>query len=986
MVTTETLQVILNAKDMLTSKVKQANEAIKQTGTIANTSGTTASNATNRIGSAYERLRSKVTNVFNNIKQVIKNSSVGTAVNENGLARPFLNAAEKIKQKWTSMTETIKSKLKGLNTNANVDGGFNISAAGLATLNGQITTTTGKVSTLGNMIIRIGGYSSTLGIKLSTAFATAQTKVEAFRTKLQGVGQRMQSVVGGLSGVQSAILGAFGAVGVTSLSQFTIGAAAARQKLNAVTTAITGSEAATKSLNNAISKATSGGVMGFTKVAQAVQQIGIKYNLTNQQLEATAPVLNKIGTLARAMGKDSETAATMMSKAYDGLNGNFMLLKRNLGITKEQLLDAGWSGAASDVDGYTMALQKVLDTKPEMQEYLNSYEGQMERLRFAIQGVGRQIGEIFLPIINMVLGTFLELHKQCPMLTTVLVALAVGIVGLISVLSVLAPVIMMIIELHEMEAFATLAAYWPYLLIAAAILIVIGILLYFYNTNESVRNAMNKVGDTIKTVVSTAWEKLQKVIQPLITTFNHLMQVLGRLGKDLLAVFGITGNAADEFDWLGTIIEFLGNVFLVLVEHVVGLVEVFASILVPVIGFIVNVIANLIDFVITLGEAFSLLMSGDILGFFTVLGQAFATLLINVVINFGQMFLEIINNLNLMFNNVLLLLGAWITNMVTGFLLAGYNSVIGFINWISQLPSMFGMWLLDAWNKLVLWAGNIVNKFKEAASNAVTNFINWVKTLPGKFWNWLVETYSKITSFKSILVQKIKDAAKAMLDGFIEWVRKLPSKFGGWLGKIKDEIWNRRGALVSAIIKLGKDLLNNFKNALLNSITGGAYVASAVNNQVDMIVKSYQDSTKIVTASASKLGMEAIKAFEDTGANSLTGALQNNKKDISYKISSKLKDETKIRKDEELYLKEILNYLTSNTGPVIVDNTGNIKVDYNLTVDGLPDTIDEETVANIVIETIQSKDVIKQIVTSPTFQRFDERTKNKLLNELRRHI
>ena len=46
-----------------------------------------------------------------------------------------------------------------------------------------------------------------------------------------------------------------------------------------------------------------------------------------------------------------------------------------------------------------------------MQEYLNSYEGQMERLKLAIGGVGRQIGEVFLPILNALLGGFLDLHQ-----------------------------------------------------------------------------------------------------------------------------------------------------------------------------------------------------------------------------------------------------------------------------------------------------------------------------------------------------------------------------------------------------------------------------------------------------------------------------------------------------------------------------------------------------------------------------------------------
>ena len=68
MVSTETLQVIINAKDQLSSQVKEINNTIRQTGTTANSSSTTASSATDRIGAAYDRLKNKVTTAFNNIK------------------------------------------------------------------------------------------------------------------------------------------------------------------------------------------------------------------------------------------------------------------------------------------------------------------------------------------------------------------------------------------------------------------------------------------------------------------------------------------------------------------------------------------------------------------------------------------------------------------------------------------------------------------------------------------------------------------------------------------------------------------------------------------------------------------------------------------------------------------------------------------------------------------------------------------------------
>jgi len=993
MVSTETLQVVINAKDMLSSKVKQVNEAIRQTGTVANTSGTVASNATNRIGQAYDRLRSKVNNVFNNIKNTIKNSTLGTAINESGLARPFLNAAEQIKQRWSSMTETLKSKLKGLSGSANASGGFNISAAGLATLNGQVTTTTGKISTLGNMINKIGGYSSTLGIKLSTAFATAQTKVEAFKSKLSTVGSKMQSVVGGLSGVQSAIMSAFGAVGVTSLSQFTIGAAVARQKLNAVTTGITGSEAATKRLNQAISAATNGGIVGFTKVAQAVQQIGIKYNLTNQQLEATAPVLNKIGTLARAMGKDSETAATIMSKAYDGLNGNFMLLQRNLGITKQQLLDNGWSGASDDVDGYTMALNKVLDTKPEMQEYLNSYEGQMERLKLAVGGVGRQIGEVFLPILNALLGGFLELHQKCPWLTTVIVGLGVAILGLVSILSVLAPIIIMVAELWTEEAAAQMLALGPYVLIAAAIIAVIAIMWHLYNTNENVRNAINKLGDTIRGILVTAWENLQRIIQPIIPTFQHLFDVIGRLCNQLLSFFGITSQTGEGFDTWTAIAKVLGAVLQVIVQHMVTMAEVALSILVPALNFIVNVIASLLNFLTSVGEALALLMQGDILGFLTTIMEALDVLLVNIITSLGQMLLEILNNLGLVFGVSITMLWNWIVQLVTGFVTGAVLAVTGFISWISSLPGQFWTWLMDAINRVLAWKNQLVSNFRTAATNAINGFISYIQGLPGKFWTWLVNTYNKVSSFKSTLVQKISDAARSVVDNFKNKISSLPTVMWNELMNIKYKIQNAVGSLGAAIRNLGSNLLSQFKSAL--GIASPGHMSHAIEDEMGYIGDNITNSYNTLSKKAAKLGNSIMSGF-----NSTMGSLDANVGggNIGYTVSHDINEPSQSNRNKllekivdlldklDLNNNNISNVVSGDANAVRVVNDGKVTLRYELDFINAPAGMSNSDVEEIVRNILSEKETLKQLTNNREFQDLDKRMKVKILSELSRHI
>ena len=120
MVSQETLEVVLRMRDELTQKVRDVDQKINQLGNTSKnamdktrTSTTQANNTLNeqrsridQLRQKYDGLKSSVTNAFNGIKNAIKNSGVGQAISESALAQPFLNAAEKIKQKWSSMNLT----------------------------------------------------------------------------------------------------------------------------------------------------------------------------------------------------------------------------------------------------------------------------------------------------------------------------------------------------------------------------------------------------------------------------------------------------------------------------------------------------------------------------------------------------------------------------------------------------------------------------------------------------------------------------------------------------------------------------------------------------------------------------------------------------------------------------------------------------------------------------------------------------------------
>ena len=754
----------------------------------------------------------------------------------------------------------------------------------------------------------------------------------------------MQSLVGGLSGVQSAIMGAFGAVGVTSLSQFTIGAAIAREKVNAVTKEVVGSGKAFEAVNSKIKASISGTTLGYNNMAKAVNNVALRFHLTGEKVGELAGPMSKIGIMAQAMGKSTEEAAAVMEHAFDGLQGKWRALKQ-YGITEDELKKAGWSGAANDVYGYARALDKVLEKNPQFKEFTSTFEYQFQSLKMSIQAVGTEIGLILLPVLNTVVSFFLDLNKQAPWLTKALVVMAIAVVGLVSAMSILAPIIMMIIELKTAELAISLATVGVYLAVIAVIIAVIAILAYYYNTNENVRQAIDNIANTIKGVLIGAWENLQKIVQPLVPTFQHLMDVFGRLANDLLGLFGITGEAADNFDWLGLVVQGITLFLQALIMHITLVVQVLAAILIPVINLVVNILATLINFIISIAEAFSLLMQGDIIGFLTTLGTALWTFFVTLLTVFGQFLLEILNNLNVIFGGILLTVWAWITNLVMTMINGAIQAVTGFITWIATLPGQFWAWLMVAWNNLLTWRNQTVAKFREAAMTAVTNFINFIKTLPGRFKEWLDNTINKVVSFAKTLYERMKSAAQDAVNGFKEKISDLPNQMWNALCGIRDKIYAGVGMLVGAIRSLAQQMWNSFTSIF--SAGNSAFVQT-----VDLLGADNN----------SKLSYNVSHSFGSNNNTSLLGQVVD------------LLGELVTSSNEDQYVSAEL------------EQSGTVTVVHDVNLSGVPDGINADELAELIRQIMNSPEMIKQLTTNRDFQRWDKRMKQKIIGEYTRHI
>lgn len=1052
MVSSETLQIIIDAKDLLSNKVNGVKSALQGTANAANQANSQAANSANVAGSAYDRLRTRVTNAMTGVKNAIKNAFTNPVTNEASLSQPFLNAAEKIKQKYTSMTETVKSKLKDIGTvrtitikgdngdvvkkiditkrqlkqieQMNVDPFKHISTAGLQTLNGEIVGLDAKLKAVGTSASSTGNHVKTMTTSFNllkgigiTALNGLKTGFDQLKTKITTAKDKVSNLLSGISGMQSVVMGAFGALGVTSMKSFIIEAGLAREKVNAVTKSIVGSGEAFKRMESSIKSAVAGTTLGYNNVAKAVNNVGLRYHMTAQQLEQVPGVMAKVGLMAQAMGKSNEEAAKLMESAYDGLMGKWRSLK-TLGITKEDLMAAGWSGAADDVNGYSQALEKVLEKNPKLKEMMNTTEYKMESLKMAVKGVGTEIGLALLPYIKGLLTFLLDLKKNNPELFKLVVVIGVIIAVVSSLAMVLLPIVMLVTAIGSTVAgvIVIIAA------VAAAVYLA-------YTHFQQVRDIMQPV--------IQAFQDLGKAFQDLMNGKISIWDFLGKLVWALAQIPTIVprviaGLLAVVWDWLmgelgkiasgigSWIMSTLGSIGSWLWSGLGGILSALSGAGSSIGGWIVNLGTTILSW---LSSTWNSIVSG-VTGFFSWIweylsagGQTIwnnivtwfttilpsileqiTTLYTNIQTGIWTFFFNIISSVGTFFVNLLTNLWTWNVTVLTtvlNFLLGLYNSFVlwaqnivnGFIQWIMTLPGKFYTWLMNAYNRAVQWATQTIAKFKDAANKAVSGFISYISTLPGKFWTWLMNTLAKITSFASQALTKMKDAAKQAVDGFINKFKELPGKVWDELMRVGDKILAAGGTLAQKALELGQRIVDsllspfNFGSPGIWSRSIAAemvYAAEFLDDSVHGLVKSASNVGNSVSSALRNtlnLDTDALNALED---ENLIMKTVKDYEDGTLTIKSESKEtEIKLLRDVKALLSELVTVFTVDEN----NNNGNTAVIINTL-----NNADADDILSVLKEHINDRDVIRSIASSPDFQEIDTRNKNLILNRMNRHL
>ena len=919
-----------------------------------------------------------------------------------------------------------------------------------------------KVSEMGYSLDSTKGKILVLGTAIQSSLVnkwdTIKTKVHTTATNiktllgnaLNTVKSKVQNLGNAFSGLGGIISSAIGAIGMASISQMTIGLAMNRERMTALTNATMGSAKAGDQLLNGfvgvnkvfkdihgnatnafmgLDEMTNHSLVSLDDLGQAMSTIKMSTGMTNEQLMMFSSTVNDIGQRAILMGKSGDEAIGLMQAAGRGLNGEFEVLKSNFGITKDMLVDLGWSGAASDVEGYQKALDKALEKGGDMDGMLDTTTGHLETLKKNFRVAGRHVGEMFTPYIDMAVQKLNSLKETCPGLFENLVMIAGAVSGFATVAPSIAPMISVfgdvgsaikktagflgLMEVAEdavtlKSTFLTIAeiagadaavlqtaansgltaSFW-----AMASAILANPLTWVAVALIAIAVAVYEVGKSfgwwsdIGSMIGAIWAGIQRLWSAFINNPNvqGFLKDLSKAWDDLCIAL------APVIDWAKKAWKELFP------SSATGSFDIVRA--------IIDVFGQLGDFLGKVVNAFKRAWTtiGGFAGFLPVLlgpiGIVVFALrsIVCILLGCSPGIVPALQKTQQVFSSVFGAIAGFIGGAVSNIVSILTRIISALTNIFTRVSSVVSSYLTRVINSVISWATSIVSNAKNASSKFLATVVNHFGKLPVKVWNYLKNIIQKVTSWASTIVSKGKTAASKFLTAVVNHFSKLPSKVGTyisntasrissgankWVSNARSKASSTVSAVTGQVSKLPGKVYSEFMGIGSRMLSAGSSLVSKARQIGSNIVKGLLDAMKI--HSPGEIQQKVVAEFENT--LSRVGSMDSTALGVGRSVGSSM-----VTGFSDFGLETggfnadySTDYTLSRESNEKIDVSIKQELDFVFDFKNLPDDVSEEKVMEMLKQMVTDKSVIQALVTNSDFQNLDAKVKNSILTKVRR--
>lgn len=394
------------------------------------------------------------------------------------------------------------------------------------------------------------------------------------------------------------------------------------------------------------------------------------------------------------------------------------------------------------------------------------------------------------------------------------------------------------------QAFGALTG--PVGLAIAAIAAIVGVLVYLYNTNETVRNAIDTAWNWIKNVIVTVsqavagfveqiWGRIQSWLQEnqqlIQDTIETVWSFIRQIIEDVMAVVvPIVQNAWEAIQLYTQIVwELIKGYVQVGLEFILGLIKIVMQLIN---GDWEGAWNTVMETAVTIWNIIKS-RAEEIWG---LLKEYFGEVVSNIVTTISEWFQQLPGKLQEVWNSIVSAVTEWATNMWNKAKETGSNFVSGVIDFVNELPYKLGYLFGQALGHAIKWAVDMWNKAKETGSKFLQNVVTFFQQLPGRIWGFLTSAYNRAVTWASQMWNKAREAGSRFITNIINYFQQLPGRIWTWLqntiqrvirfgndlrtrgreagGKLVDAVISAVTSLPGKMLTFGKDVVRGFWNGI----------------------------------------------------------------------------------------------------------------------------------------------------------------------------
>ena len=309
--------------------------------------------------------------------------------------------------------------------------------------------------------------------------------------------------------------------------------------------------------------------------------------------------------------------------------------------------------------------------------------------------------------------------------------------------------------------------------------------------NDNLKGSLTELSSAVEGLKIAISDKLTPAIRPVV-------EAITKFAQEITKVIQGAEDANPVLEALAMVLTVLAGAF------VAVKIASFISSLASMVGALVLTIGTTGGLTGALGllaGAMSINPITLIIGAIGALVAAFIYLW-NTSEGFRNFWINMWENVTSFFQN------AW--NVIVSFVTQTIPQMISDIGtWFSELPSKIGEWLSVTLDNVGQWISDMWNKFLEMCSNILNTIIEWFSQLPYKIGYCLTNALAATLRWRVNMVNNIMQMCIKILDTIVVWFSQLPNKIWSFLTSAFERTSTWAMNMWNKFIEMCRNVLNS---------------------------------------------------------------------------------------------------------------------------------------------------------------------------------